>query len=190
MDETIDQVMRLVDDGQLTHEKSVELLNAFAAERHSAAALKDADTQLKARATAAIIKARHEISLFNELPQPDAERLGMVGVQLSPPTITFYESAIKGDATPTVTLRGKRYEQGTGPYLQWLLDRDPRFTPALVALINQTGSEGAALRDAIADGTVAIHYDHVLVSPDGKIQMARFHLDTPPILPTLREAQS
>ncbi|MDO5083766.1 hypothetical protein EII34_06605 [Arachnia propionica] len=185
MDETLDQVMRLVDEGQLPYEKSVELLNALTAERRSAAALKEADAGLKVRATSALIRARHETPLLEEASRPASGRLGMVGVLLDPPTVSFYEASIEGETTPTVTIRGTRYEQGTGPYLQHLLDHDDRFAPALVDLIGRSGPAGEALRAAVADGAVTIQYDHVLVSTDGRIQLSRFHLDSPPRLPAL-----
>ena len=189
MDETLDQVMHLTDEGQLSHLQASELLNALAAERRSAAALKEADAGLKARATSALIRARHEIPLLDQAPRPGAGLLGMVGVLLDPPTISFYEAAIEGEATLTVTIRDKRYEQGTGPYLQHLLDRDHRFAPALAALIARSGQQGEALRAAVVDGTVAISYDHVLVATDGRIQLSRFRLDSPPRLPALPSSE-
>lgn len=185
MDETLDQIARFIDEGRVSQLEATELLDALAAERRSRAELLDADRNLAARATAAMIKARHEIPLFGGATYPDPGQLGQVGVTLDPPTITFYESNFGSAPAPRVVLGRYSYERGTTPYLQHLLDRDPRFAPALATLIDDNGPAAAPLRAAIADGSVAIHYDKVDAQPDGKIKMSRYSLDTPPTLPPL-----
>ncbi|MDO5065926.1 MAG: hypothetical protein Q4D96_01435 [Propionibacteriaceae bacterium] len=106
-----------------------------------------------------------------------------IGVRLDPPRISIYEAKGGGGPLGTSKVDGIPHQQGTGPYLQKLMEQDPRIAQALADLIERHGSKADALKEAIARGDVEITYELVRSQPNGKIKLPKFQLDEKPQLP-------
>ncbi|WP_185711396.1 hypothetical protein, partial [Arachnia propionica] len=178
----------LRDSGQITPEQSTVIRDAFLSERESLKDLKKASESLGEHAADGVIKLREEISLFGHDSGKGAGHLDRVGVKLNPPSITVYEA--KGGNAPLGTSKvdGVPHQQGTGPYLQKLMEQDPRIVQALADLIEREGPDARALKEAIENGTIEINYDLVRARPSGTIGLSRFRLDGTAYLPKIPPA--
>ncbi|WP_221620327.1 hypothetical protein, partial [Arachnia propionica] len=88
---------------------------------------------------------RGESSLFGDDSKPGAGHLDRIGVRLDPPRISIYEAKGGGGSLGTSKVDGVPHQQGTGPYLQKLLEQDPRVAQALADLIERYGPDADVL---------------------------------------------
>ena len=107
-------------------------------------------------------------------PAPDPLRGAAVGTD--PPSLTVYEA--KGGSSPLGerTVDGVRVEQGTAPYLNDVVRRDPRVLDSIREYLTRPDADPAVVQ-AIRDGSIEVHYDLVRARPDGTVVTERFVLD-------------
>ncbi|MDO5082181.1 MAG: hypothetical protein Q4D89_02100, partial [Arachnia propionica] len=173
----------LADEGRLNDIEILDLEEALDAEKISMRELKNASEAMGEAGAESVMKARKEISLFGDDSKPRAGHLDKVGVRLDPPRISVYEAKGGGGPLGTSKVDAIPHQQGTGPYLQKLMEQDPRVAQALADLIERHGPEADALKEAIAKGEVEISYELVRSQPSGRIKLSKFQLDEKPTLP-------
>ena len=173
----------LVAKGRLTDAERLELVDALVDEKQSMTTLKNASEFMGEAGAESVMKARKEISLFGDDSRPGAGHLDKVGVRLDPPRISVYEAKGGGGPLGTSKVDGVPHQQGTGPYLQKLLEQDSRIAQALADLIERHGPDADVLKEAIAKGEVEIGYELVRSQPSGRIKLSKFQLEEKPTLP-------
>lgn len=174
-----------VDEGRLTSVQAQSLQDALIVERELLNSLRGSSEILGERAADVVVGGRGEISLFGNESRPGAGHLDRVGVRLNPPSITVYEAKGGSGRLGTAQVDGVPHQQGTGPYLEMLMEQDPRFARALADLIESKGDEAAALVEALKSGKIELNYDLVQAYPDGDIGLSRFVMDPMPKLPKI-----
>ncbi|RRD50894.1 hypothetical protein [Arachnia propionica] len=174
-----------VDEGRLTSVQAQALQDALIQERELLKSLRGSSEILGERAADVLMRGRGEISLFGNEARPGAGHLDRVGVTLDPPSITVYEAKGGSGRLGSAQVNGVPHQQGTGPYLEKLMTRNPRFVQALADLIESKGDEAAGLAQALREGKIGLNYDLVQAHPDGDIGLSRFVMDPAPKLPEI-----